>query len=77
MGSCKHVSGPTGPKRFPPTSTSPKDAEQVEQNLRKRRAALLVKAVASGKADQKFFERALKAHEIDTLNLIMKEQING
>ena len=47
----------------------------MEESLRKRRAALLMKAVAAGKASQEFFEQALKAHEIDTLNLAMKESM--
>jgi hypothetical protein len=46
----------------------------MEQKLRERRSALLVKAVSCGKASQEFFEQALKAHEIDTLNLLCRDK---
>ena len=55
--------------------TSPRYARSLEEKLRERRAALLVKAVATKppKQLQEYFVAALAAHELDTLNLLTKE----
>ena len=59
-----------GTGQDPATPEAPADARPREEKLRARRAALLVKATVAGKATQAYFEKALKAHEIDTLNLL-------
>ena len=62
------------PRQSPPDApetSRPSDSGTMEQRLRDRRAALMVKAVTSVARPnlQDYFVKALHAHEIDTLNL--------
>ncbi len=72
MGVKEHGTGENpGPSRQ--QTNAPRHQRALEESLRSRRATLLLKAVTAGKATQGYFEQALKAHELDTLNLLTQE----